>query len=284
VRKELHSQRVRLRGEKVKHGVEARDERRAQALAAAQDCIEYLKAHYGVKRVIVFGSLAGEGPWHDWSDIDLAVEGLPPENYMEALSACWELLPEGMELDLVPLEDAYPELRARILGEVEMPVEAHAALKKEIEDELHNLERVGSEMAQLLARMPQEPTFVELRATASILQDFYSGVERIFERVAIRLDGDLPPGPSWHTLLLRRMEAPFADVRPAVIDHKLALRLLDYLRFRHLFRHTYGYELEWDKCQPLAEGLERVLAELKRQLETFEHFLETKAGQPSEGS
>jgi len=253
------------------------EERKAQARTVAEACVHLLKERFGANEVYIFGSLAGEGPWHDQSDIDLAVEGLPMADYMRALSACWELLPEGLELDLVPLEDAYPELRARILGEMEMPEEPYAALKKEIEDELRNLERVEGEMAQLLARMPQEPTFVELRATASILQDFYSGVERISERVAVRLDGDLPPGPGWHTLLLRRMESPFADVRPAVIDHKLALRLLDYLRFRHLFRHTYGYELAWEKCRPLAEGLKGVLAELKRQLEALEQFLETKA-------
>ena len=251
---------------------------KAQAWMVAESCARLLKERFEVKEVYVFGSLADESPWHDRSDIDLAVEGLPPADYIRALSGCWDLLPEGMELDLVPLEDAYPEVRARILGEVEMPEEAHAALKREIEDELRGLERVRGEMAQLLARMPQEPTFVELRAAASILQDFYSGVERIFERVAVRLDGDLPPGPSWHTLLLRRMEGSFADVRPAVIDHRLALCLLDYLRFRHLARHIYGYELEWDRCRPLAEGVEGTLAELKRQLEDFEQLLETEAG------
>ena len=55
------------------------------------------------------------------ADLDLAVEGLQPEDFVLALNACHELLPPGMVLDLVPLESAWPELLALIEGEVEMP-------------------------------------------------------------------------------------------------------------------------------------------------------------------
>lgn len=68
-------------------------------------------------------------------------------------------------------------------------------------------------------------------------------MERIFERIAARVDEDVPPGPHWHTDLLQRIEGTWGGKRPPVIDHALALRLLEYLRFRHLFRYTYGYEL-----------------------------------------
>jgi hypothetical protein len=65
------------------------------------------------------------------------------------------------------------------------------------------------------------------------------------------------------------MEHPWGSIRPAVIDHPLALRLMDYLRFRHLFRHNYGFELEWDRCRHLAEGLDQTLAQVQQQLEVF---------------
>jgi len=244
-------------------------DRKAEALAAAQACAELLKTRFGARRVIIFGSLAGQGPWHGRSDIDLAVEGLAPADYIPALSACWELLPEGIELDLVPLEDAHPEMRAYILGEVTMPSDPHEALQQEIQLELDNLTRLVQSTQALLARLPAQPNEDEIRSIGSRLQDFYSGVERIFERIAVRLDGDLPAGPSWHTYLLRRMTSPWAEVRPAVIDRALATRLLDYLRFRHLFRHTYGFDLEWEKCQPLAEGMAETLEALRAQLMAF---------------
>jgi predicted nucleotidyltransferase len=249
-------------------GQEVKD-KKAEALAAAKACAELLKTRFGARRVIIFGSLAGQGPWHARSDIDLAVEGLAPADYMQALSACWELLPEGMDLDLVPLEDARPEMRARILGEVTMPSDPHEALQQEVQLELDNLTRLVRSTQALLARLPAQPGEDEIRSIGSRLQDFYCGVERIFERIAVRLNGDLPAGPSWHTYLLRRMTSPWAEARPAAIDRALATRLLDYLRFRHLFRHTYGFDLEWEKCRPLAEGMAETLEALQAQLMAF---------------
>jgi predicted nucleotidyltransferase len=95
-----------------------RRERASRARAAAEACTRFLAETYHVHRVYLFGSLAGWRAWHDQSDIDLAVEGLPPGRaYIQALSHLWPLLPPGIELDLVPLEDARPELAERIQRE-----------------------------------------------------------------------------------------------------------------------------------------------------------------------
>lgn len=59
------------------------------------------------------------------------------------------------------------------------------------------------------------------------------------------------------------------SVRPAVIDESLRSRLHPYLRFRHLFRHGYGFSLEWPKLLPLLEEMERLSAEARRQLDGF---------------
>lgn len=57
------------------------------------------------------------------------------------------------------------------------------ALKKEIEIELGNLERLAWEMEELTNRFVNIPDFIETRAPGSILHDFYCGVEKIFERI-----------------------------------------------------------------------------------------------------
>lgn len=248
------------------------DTRREQAQAAAEACIRLLKERFGARQVYLFGSLAGQSPWHSRSDIDLAVEGLAPEQYISALSTLWELLPEGLELDLITLEDAPPELVARIKGGMNMPEDPKEALKLEITDELRNLGRIVEESKRLLQKLPTEPTFIEISAAGKLVHDFYNGVERIFEGIAVRLGPGLPVGPGWHTLLLRSMESHAEGIRPPVINHELALRLVDYLRFRHLFRHSYGYDLEWDKLQPLVQRLEETLTRLREQIE---HFIET---------
>lgn len=248
---------------------ETSDLHRQAARDAAEACARVLREQFGVRAVYVVGSLAEPGAWHGRSDIDLAVEGLPPDQYIRALATLWELLPHGVELDLITLEDAPPEVAARIKGEVAMPEDPRAALRQEIADELVALGRIVEEVKGLLLRLPAEPTAIEVRAAGSMLHDFYNGVERIFERIAIRLGPGLPPGPGGHTLLLRGMESDVEGVRPAVVDHGLALRLSEYLRFRHLFRHGYGYELQWTKLRPLVEGLEETLAQFREQLDRF---------------
>ncbi|MGA9350988.1 MAG: nucleotidyltransferase domain-containing protein [Anaerolineae bacterium] len=245
------------------------EKRKEQALETAEACIRLLKERFGARRVIHFGSIAGQGPWHGRSDIDLAVEGVAPEEFSPAYSACRDLLPRGLELDLVPLEDAYPEMRARILGEVEMPDDPMLALQGLIEDELVALERVAREMEDSLAQCAQPPTPIELRAMASMLHDFYNGVERMFERIAIGLGEGLPRGEYWHVDLLNQMAEEQAGERPAVIDEPLRARLKDYWGFRRFFQHAYGHTLLWSKMRWKAENLSDTLTMLRDQLHVF---------------
>jgi len=88
--------------------------------ALAQACARRLIQDFGASKVYLFGSLLREDVVHARSDIDLAVEGLEGDSYFEALSALWKLLPAGVELDLVPLEEAWPGLAERVRAEGEL--------------------------------------------------------------------------------------------------------------------------------------------------------------------
>lgn len=66
---------------------------RDEAHHLADRCATLLREQFGVRRVILFGSAAGDAPWHSRSDLDMAVEGLRPEDHLRALNACYELLP-----------------------------------------------------------------------------------------------------------------------------------------------------------------------------------------------
>ena len=118
-----------------------------------------------------------------------------------------------------------------------MPEDPISALKGLIEDELTALERVAQEVEDLLVVCAQPPTRTELQAMASMLHEFYNGIERIFQRIAIRLGEGVPQGEYWHVDLLNQM-AEREGVRPAVIEGSLRDRLEEYLRFRHFFRQA----------------------------------------------
>lgn len=85
-------------------------ESRDAALRVAQMLVD----EFGASRVYLFGSLLNMDDFSVHSDIDIAVEGLKVELYFRALSHVWELLPKGIGLDLVPLEDADESLKAKI--------------------------------------------------------------------------------------------------------------------------------------------------------------------------
>ena len=139
-------------------------------------------------------------------------------------------------------------------------------LKEEIEIELKNLERLAREMQELTNKFVNKPDFIETRAGGSILHDFYCGVEKIFERIAVHIDGKLPKGEDWHTDLLLQIAHPIKGVRGAVVGTDLLEKFKEYLRFRHLFRHIYGFELRWERFKDLSLSLFTILSEFKDNL------------------
>ena len=82
-----------------------------------------------------------------------------------------------------------------------------------------------------------------LDSVALNLQNFYSGLERIFELIARGIDLHAPDGENWHLDLLRQMTSDLSDVRPAIISQKSAQQLDEYRRFRHLVRNIYTANL-----------------------------------------
>ena len=149
-------------------------------------------------------------------------------------------------------------------------------IKKEVEIELENLDRLVKEMEDLTRRFTNEPDFIQARAAGSIIHDFYCGVEKLFERVAVNIDGELPKGEEWHTELLSQMARPLVGIREAVINQDLLGKLREYLRFRHLFRHIYDFELKWQRFKTLSLSLSDILSELKDSFDVLKEALDKK--------
>ncbi len=146
------------------------------------------------------------------------------------------------------------------------PDEAFARrLAAEIEHELERLVELQDE----LANAPHGDDRFTLRARGSVLHDFYSGVERVFVRIAEELNGGVPQGEQWRRQIVTDMSLEIPGVRPAAIDAALAEELGGYLRFRHVFRNVYGSLLQADRMRPLEEGLPHVLTAFLTQIRAF---------------
>src|SRR5438105_1082488 len=153
-----------------------------------------------------------------------------------------------------------------------MAEEPMPALKALIEDELVALGQLVQAMQEGLDPGETTPSQFAMQALASYLHQFYTGCERILERIAVAVDGGLPGGAFSHANLLAQMAQERPGVRPAVLHETLWLRLQDYLAFRHFFRHAYGYTLEWAKLRPLVSGMSAIFADLHGQLITFLNY------------
>jgi hypothetical protein len=152
-------------------------------------------------------------------------------------------------------------------------------LKSDIRRELDNVRRLVNEAEEWRPRLSDWPHTVRVRTAGGILHDFYSAAERIFRYIATEIDDDLPSGSSWHIQLLQRMATDLETIRPAVFDRATARQLDEYLRFRHLFRNMYGFDLEWERCNKLLVDLPETFARLEEQVTAFLEFLELAARQ-----
>ena len=154
-----------------------------------------------------------------------------------------------------------------------MSAQKFLLLRADIDRELRQLEGLMSECGEALKEIGAQPSLLEVRGIGSILHDFYSGIERILERIATELDGELPQGRDWHAQLLGRMSEAVESIRPGVLGPELAALLHPYLGFRHVFRHVYGTELRWERCSELAAGMGKVWSCFKGEMEGFKAVL-----------
>lgn len=84
-----------------------------RAYHTAQKIVDPLRQQFAAQRVVLFGSLAHEGWFTRWSDIDLAVWGIPAEQFYQAVSVATGLS-EEFAVDLVDPDDCRPAIREAI--------------------------------------------------------------------------------------------------------------------------------------------------------------------------
>ena len=138
--------------------------------------------------------------------------------------------------------------------------------------ELSNLVR-RADQGWAKATESQDDFFLD--GVALNLHGFYSGLERIFERIASEVDQTVPAGANWHQELLSQMAITVPGVRPAVISTGLQEDLEVYRGFRHIVRNVYSYHLRPEKMAPLMEKLPDVFACAQREITAFTGFLQS---------
>jgi len=140
-------------------------------------------------------------------------------------------------------------------------------MRDEIEDELQGISLLVQSLQKAAAQ--ELDAEIKIRASASILSDFYMAAERIFKLIVKEIDLELPEGEDWHKKMLRQVAVGLPQIRPPVIEKELFLHLEEYLKFRHLVRNIYGFQLNYALFEHLVQGLPAAAGALKEQISLF---------------
>ncbi len=144
-------------------------------------------------------------------------------------------------------------------------------LKADVMDELERIDQIKREfldIADVMEIPESEVSTFHKGGLGYYLHNFYNGCENIFIIIAKFFENDISD-ESWHSDLLKRMKLEIPGYRPAVIDEKLYKQLDEFRGFRHVFRHIYGFNLDWEREKFIAGKLVSVIDEFTKQVEGF---------------
>ena len=132
-----------------------------------------------------------------------------------------------------------------------------ADYKEKVEAEYEAIEKT-------LAHLPKSPlsqlSELELAGVATLLQNFYNGIENILKQILQKQSIRLPEGPSWHQSLLQIAK------KEKIISESLADKIKEYLGFRHFISHGYAFNLNSQRLENLTVDISKIFEEFKSEI------------------
>ena len=135
-------------------------------------------------------------------------------------------------------------------------------LLKQLLAEKESVEIALSNIRDAMAR--KEKSTIELAAIGTFLHNIYNGIENILKQILNAKNVKVSKSDAWHKDILN------LSVSSGVISEGLSDQLYEYLTFRHFFVHAYGFMLEEQHLESLANNVSETWG---RFLSEIEHFL-----------
>jgi len=133
------------------------------------------------------------------------------------------------------------------------------SIQDRINQELNKILQALQQLEIFLRELSNQSDFMYqnalINSIALNLHGVYTGIERIFEVIAKKIDQRFPTGDKWHRDLLEQMSVDIPRVRKAVITEETRLILDELRRFRHLVRSAYSCQLDEEKVLIIAHQI-----------------------------
>ncbi len=235
---------------------------------------------FGAAQVAVFGALAQQNWFSEWSDIDIAVWGLPKDQYFHAIWQAEEI--SGLfKVNLVDFEScgaSYQERINRQNNKIEKGIIYQIDRMQLIQNICNERLKIDNSFQSLEDALEMLETAADLYrreieiTIGKYLADCYMGIEYIFKQIALDVDLRLPDGIRWNKELLEQMTQP-NDERPPVISKKTSEELQEYLVYHHHYYDVPSNEQDFEKTKHKAKQIGDVFYNLNIELDTFIEFL-----------
>lgn len=143
----------------------------------------------------------------------------------------------------------------------------------DIEDDLESISKIKTNFDKFTKDIENKiPDQYQRIVIAYFMHNFYNGCESILKNIALVFENNID-SQSWHKSILKRMKLDIEDLRPAVISEELYEILDDFRAFRHVFRHVYSYELDWEKEKLVVNKFDEAVVRFEREIKKFTEFL-----------
>jgi hypothetical protein len=136
-----------------------------------------------------------------------------------------------------------------------------ANLKAKVQAESENIEQTLNEMPAYI-QLPNL-SILELAGVATLIHNFYNGIENVLKQIFMARNLSLPNGDAWHNDLLNNA------VENQIISLRTKEMLKEYLAFRPFSTHAYALDLYPQRMEPLVEKCEAIYQLFKDEINQF---------------
>ena len=149
----------------------------------------------------------------------------------------------------------------------------YRAVRSRILQETGELEQVVARCQSIWDQFQATNDERYIDGVAFNLQAFYTGIERVFERIIREFEEDLPSSAYWHQVLLNLAATEGRNQRPAIISQTTRNELDRYRGFRHVARNVYGFDLDGGQIALLMQHLRSTFESVKKDFSRFAEHL-----------
>ncbi len=117
-----------------------------------------------------------------------------------------------------------------------------------IQSDVQAILKLSGQLEDLQKSLDQpDAGFRDLAAAAYVLHNLYNALENSFEHISRAFENHVKDPAQWHKELLMKMFLDLPGIRPAVLAPSCKNLLHELRGFRHIFRHSYDFEIDQER-------------------------------------